>query len=78
MTDDGETRARGGRASSREETAAYLEALATDMVRLARGSNLPTLAYLLDMARIEARTHAKREPSSGAGQSQASGTRSAT
>lgn len=67
MTKDGERRAGGDRPSSRAETAAYLEALAEDMVRLARRSGLPTLAYLLDMARIEARTHAGRDAETSAG-----------
>lgn len=38
-----------------QEVAAYVESLATELARLARSHNLSTLAYLLDMARLEAR-----------------------
>ncbi|MFG1370108.1 hypothetical protein [Xanthobacter tagetidis] len=43
----------GGPASP--EVAAYVESLAGELARLARSHNLATLAYLLDMARLEAR-----------------------
>lgn len=38
-----------------QEVAAYVESLAAELARLARSHNLTTLAYLLDMARMEAR-----------------------
>ncbi|MFD1701544.1 hypothetical protein ACFSCV_00850 [Methylopila henanensis] len=40
-----------------EETAAYVATLAGELSRLSRRSGLPTLAYLLDMARLEAEGH---------------------
>lgn len=36
------------------EFAAYAAAMATELARLARSHQLPTLAYLLDIARLEA------------------------
>lgn len=36
------------------EVAAYIAVLTADMVRLARNHNLTELAYLLDLARLEA------------------------
>ncbi len=44
--------------TDREEIAAYVAALASDLRELARRSDLPTLAYLLDMARLEAESAA--------------------
>ena len=38
------------------ESAAYIADLASEMARMARGSGLEVLAYLLDMARLEAET----------------------
>ena len=35
--------------------AAYVEALTGELSRIARDHGLPTLAYILDMARLEAR-----------------------
>lgn len=46
--------------ASRLETAAYVAALSEDLARLARRSGMPTLAYLLDMARLEAEGFARR------------------
>ncbi len=40
--------------ASATEIAAYVAALTGELAVMARGSGLPTLAYLLDMARIEA------------------------
>jgi hypothetical protein len=40
----------GGRAAA----AAYIAALSVDLATIARRHNLETLAYLLDMARLEA------------------------
>lgn len=37
-----------------EEVAAYIAVLSAEMARLARANKLPDLAYILDMARIEA------------------------
>ena len=42
-------------APASRDVAAYVEALAAELARLSRGHNLTTLAYLLDMARLEAR-----------------------
>lgn len=36
------------------EFAAYVAAMTAELARLARSHNLPTLAYLLDIARLEA------------------------
>ncbi|WP_341990231.1 hypothetical protein [Azorhizobium sp. AG788] len=38
-----------------DEFATYVASLAGELSRLARGHGFPTLAYLLDMARLEAR-----------------------
>lgn len=38
-----------------EDVAAYIAVLTTEMVRLARSHSLSELAYLLDVARMEAR-----------------------
>lgn len=45
--------------ASRPETAAYVAALSEDLARLARRGGMPTLAYLLDMARLEAEEFAR-------------------
>jgi hypothetical protein len=37
-----------------EEIAAYIAVMTTEMVRMARKHNLGTLAYLLEVARMEA------------------------
>lgn len=47
-------RGRASPAISRQDVADYIAAMAGDLQALARHSNLPTLAYLLDMARVEA------------------------
>lgn len=41
-------------AISRLDVADYISAMAGDLQALARDADLPTLAYLLDMARVEA------------------------
>lgn len=43
-----------GRETRPEEVAAYIAVLTAEMVRLARGHNMGPLAYLLDLARMEA------------------------
>lgn len=45
---------RAGRAIGRGDVADYISAMAGDLQALARDADLPTLAYLLDMARVEA------------------------
>lgn len=47
-----------------EEVAAYIALLTADMVRMARAHKLQELAYLLDMARLEA---AQRSPGGHSG-----------
>ncbi|MFD2183154.1 hypothetical protein [Rhodoplanes azumiensis] len=47
-----------------QATAAYIADLTGDLARLARRHGLPTLGYILDMARVEAEAH------SGAGRPQ--------
>ncbi|MBK5961750.1 hypothetical protein CCR97_26605 [Rhodoplanes elegans] len=47
-----------------QATAAYIADLTGDLARLARRHGLPTLGYILDMARVEA------EAQSGAGRPQ--------
>ncbi len=49
----------GGGKTGPEEVAAYIGAMTTEMVRLARKHNLLTLSYLLDLARLEALQTAK-------------------
>lgn len=46
-------------ASQRADAAAYVATLTTELARVARSNALPTLAYLLDMARLEAETQAR-------------------
>jgi hypothetical protein len=48
-------------AEGRRETAVYVAALSSDLAGLARRHGLSTLAYLLDMARLEAETAARDE-----------------
>lgn len=45
----------------RRETAAYVATMVADLRQLARKNDLPTLAYLLDMARLEAESEARSE-----------------
>ncbi len=45
-----------------DEFAAYVASLAGELSRLARGHGFSTLAYLLDMARLEARANASPKP----------------
>ncbi len=42
-----------------EEVAAYIAVMSAEMARLARNNKLLTLAYLLEVARMEAGEHAK-------------------
>jgi hypothetical protein len=49
----------GGGPSS-TETAQYIEEMAGELADLARRSNLDLLAYLLDMAKLEARKNSGR------------------
>lgn len=42
------------------DVAEYIADLATQLARLARSNNLELLAYLLEMARLEAATAARR------------------
>ena len=48
-----------------EEVAAYIAVLSAEMVRLARKHNLEALAYLLDLARMEAVEMSERNPPGG-------------
>jgi len=43
--------------------AAYVASLSEELARLARANGLTTLAYILDMARLEARSAMDLEPS---------------
>ena len=43
----------------REDVAAYVARLAAEMVDLARAADLPVLAYLADMTRLEAEQQAR-------------------
>ena len=45
---------------SRSDTARYIEEMAGELSHLARSSNLELLAYLLDIARLEARKNTGR------------------
>lgn len=42
-------------------TAAYIAEITTELAELARGSKLDILAYLLDIAQLEAATTVRRE-----------------
>lgn len=56
---------RGSGLPSRAETvefAAYVAGITSELSRLARTHNLPTLAYLLDIARLEAAGEARNVP----------------
>lgn len=48
-----------------EEVAAYIAGLTAEMVRLARNNKLPVLAYLLDIARMEALERCGRSSDGG-------------
>jgi hypothetical protein len=54
-----------GRQSRPEEVAAYIAVLTAEMVRLARDHKLPELAYLLDLARLEAVERSPQRQESG-------------
>jgi len=57
-----------------EETAAYVASFSGDLRELARRSGLTTLAYLLDMARLEAEAEIRaRENSAGSSGPEAAG-----
>ncbi|WP_155931603.1 hypothetical protein [Methylopila sp. 73B] len=45
--------------AARAEAATYVATLTVELARIARSNALPTLAYLLDMARLEAETQAQ-------------------
>lgn len=45
--------------AARKEIAAYVSALVESLARMSRRGGMPTLAYLLDIARLEAETHAR-------------------
>jgi len=44
------------------EFAAYVAALTTELSKLARSHRMPTLAYLLEMAGLEARSASREDP----------------
>ncbi|WP_043879154.1 hypothetical protein [Azorhizobium caulinodans] len=48
--------------AGKEEFLAYVGPLAGELARLARAHHLPTLAYLLDMVRLEAKGQASVHP----------------
>lgn len=52
MTDVSSSRPRGDPAS----TAAYIATITTELARLAENHGLTTLAYILEMARLEAKS----------------------
>lgn len=43
---------------NKEDVASYLAGLLSELVTVARTGQLPTIAYLIDMARLEAETSA--------------------
>ena len=47
-------------ASSTPDTALYIASMADELARLAKSHNLEALAYILDMARLEADQISKR------------------
>ena len=49
-----------GRGGDPQGTASYIADLTTELARLARGARLEILAYLLDVAQLEASTSARR------------------
>ncbi len=53
---EGALRCRGGQTREKGATAEYIADLCRDMARMARGQRFDTLAYLLDMACLEAET----------------------
>ncbi|MFG1403008.1 hypothetical protein [Xanthobacter sediminis] len=54
--------------------ASYIAGLTEELSRLARSSGLPTLSYILDMARLEARDAANAKESAGEGRVETKGT----
>ncbi|MFC7053002.1 hypothetical protein ACFQI3_09920 [Hansschlegelia quercus] len=52
---------------TRRDTASYVAAMAAALRQLARKNDLATLAYLLDMARLEAETEARRAEDDNSG-----------
>jgi hypothetical protein len=55
-----EAEAVADKSCEREEAAAYVAALSEDLASIARHHGLDTLAYLLDMARLEAENAQRR------------------
>jgi hypothetical protein len=58
MTDDG----RPPEIANAPDAALYIASLAEELVRLAKRHDLDALAYILDMARLEADEVSKRRP----------------
>jgi len=52
----------GGKADGAPGTALYIASLADELARLAKSHDLDALAYILDMARLEADQVAKHPP----------------
>ena len=52
----------GGGQTRPEEVAAYIAVMTAEMARLARNHKLPALAYLLEVARMEAVERAESGP----------------
>lgn len=52
----------GPGATGRREVATYIASLTADLSEMSRRQGLSTLAYLLDMARLEAEGAARRRP----------------
>lgn len=44
-----------------QETAHYIERMSAELLRMAKSADMETLAYFLDMARLEASIQLKRE-----------------
>ena len=64
-SDDGRQRgavraSAASRAERQRDTADYVAEITEELVRLARSANLELLAYMLDIARAEARTSVQR------------------
>lgn len=57
----------GHQEDDRRAAAAYVAALAAELRAMAQKNGLPTLAYLLDMAHIEASTEARDKSDEPAG-----------
>lgn len=57
--------------SGRSATASYVAAISADLAAMARRDKLDTLAYLLDMVRLEAEATAQGSERTSAGQTSA-------